>query len=204
MKSLRILTITGAIVLATSAVLCAQQPSAAGGGNASYGNAPAAAPAPAPAVGETAPDFTAPAADQNGAKATPLSLKDLRGKVVVLAFYPKDRSSGCTAELTKFRDEYDKLFGKNVVVLPVSTDDMDSHVGWAKDAHFPFALVSDPDGKIATTYGSITPGRNWDNRTVFVIAPDGKIAYSDLKFGALDQHAYDALAAAIKQAAAGS
>lgn len=189
----------GATMLLAGTVLQAQQPAAPSTTNPT---AAAAAPPPAPAVGDLAPDFTAPAADLNGAKAAAISLKDLRGKVVVLAFYPKDRTSGCTAELTKFRDEYQQMFGEGVVVLPVSLDDMDSHVSWAKEAHFPFALVSDAGGQIATKYGSLTPGRGAANRTVFVIGPDGHIAYSDLKFGALDQHAYDALATAVKQAAA--
>ena len=165
--------------------------------------ATAAAPMPAPAVGDAAPDFSAPGADQNGAAAQPVSLSGLKGKVVVLAFYPKDRSSGCTAELTKFRDEYDKIFAQGTVVLPISLDDVASHEGWAKDAHFPFTLVSDAGGKIATQYGSITPGKYWANRTVFVIGRDGKIAYQDLRFGALDQHAYDALAAAVRAAQGG-
>lgn len=186
------------LALSAGSGLGAQQPSAPG----TAATTPAAAAVAAPAVGTVAPDFSAPAADMNGARPSPVSLKDLRGKVVVLAFYPKDRSSGCTAELTKFRDEYATLFGDAPVVLPVSTDDVDSHVGWAKDAHFPFALVSDQGGKIASTYGSLMPGRNMASRTVFVIAPDGHITYSDLKFAALDQHAYDALAAAVKQAEA--
>ncbi|HEX9107573.1 MAG TPA: peroxiredoxin [Longimicrobiales bacterium] len=161
--------------------------------------APAPAP-PAPAVGVDAPDFTAPGANASGAAAQPISLSGLKGQVVVLAFYPKDRTSGCTAEMTKFRDEYRTLFPQGVVVLPISLDDMDSHVGWAKDMNFPFTLVSDAGGQIATKYGSLVPGRSYANRTVFVIGKDGKIRYEDLKFGALDQHAYDALAAAIKQA----
>ena len=167
--------------------------------------AQAAAPAPAapaPAVGVDAPDFTAPGASAAGPAAAPISLSGLKGQVVVLAFYPKDRSSGCTAELTKFRDEYRTLFPQGVVVLPISVDDMESHVGWAKDMNFPFTLVADDGGQIATKYGStmLYNGHTWASRTVFVIGKDGKIRYENLKFGALDQHAYDALAAAIKQA----
>ena len=165
--------------------------------------AQAAAPAPAapaPAVGSEAPDFTAAAASEAGATAEPASLKALRGKVVVVAFYPKDRSSGCTAELSKFRDEYATLFPQGVVVLPISLDDLASHVGWAQDMKFPFTLVSDAGGRIAASYGSLMPGRPYANRTVFVVGKDGHVVYRDLKFGALDQHAYDALAAAIKQA----
>ena len=117
--------------------------------------AQAAAPAPAPALGVVAPDFTAPGANASGPAAGPISLSGLKGQVVVLAFYPKDRSSGCTAELTKFRDEYRTLFPEGVVVLPISVDDMESHVGWAKDMNFPFTLVADDGGQIATRYGSM-------------------------------------------------
>ena len=75
-----------------------------------------------PAAGEAAPDFTAQATDSTG-KAMTVSLSSMRGKVVVLAFYPADRSTGCTAEMKKFRDEYKTLFGDGVVVLP----DVDRH-----------------------------------------------------------------------------
>ena len=74
-----------------------------------------------PAAGEAAPDFTAQMTDSTG-KTMTVSLSSLRGKVVVLAFYPLDRSQGCTAELKKFRDEYKTLFGDGVVVLPTSVD----------------------------------------------------------------------------------
>lgn len=191
-----------AVALAFTSALGAQTPT----NQPAPQPAAAAAPAlpPAPAVGDVAPDFSLAYADANGPGSAPISLKDLRGKVVVLAFYPKDRTSGCTAELTKFRDENATLFGKSVVVLPISEDDVASHAGWAKDMHFPFALLADNAGAVATQYGSIVPGHATANRTVFVIGRDGKIKYSDMKFGALDQHAYDALAAAIKDAGAGS
>jgi hypothetical protein len=73
------------------------------------GMAPAQAPA-GPEVGTIAPDFTAPWADASGPKAKDLHLADLKGKVVVLAFYPGDRTQGCTIEMTKFRDDYTKIF----------------------------------------------------------------------------------------------
>jgi thioredoxin-dependent peroxiredoxin len=159
-----------------------------------------AAPMPtAPAVGDAAPDFTVSAADSSGMSA-PVSLSALRGKVVVLAFYPKDRTQGCTAEMTKFRDEYTTLFGEGVVILPASADDIASHTSWSKDAHFPFTMISDPTGALATKYGSKRDGAAYFNRTVFVIGKDGKITYSDMRFGALSQDAYDKLAAAIKSA----
>lgn len=152
-----------------------------------------------PAVGEVAPDFTGTATDSTG-KAIAVSLSSLRGKVVVLAFYPADRSSGCTAELSKFRDEYATLFGSGVVVLPASVDSLGSHAGWAKDSHFPFALIADTKSDVATKYGSQGSSRPYFKRTVFVIGKDGKVAYADTKFNALAQDGYDKLSAAIKTA----
>jgi peroxiredoxin len=126
--------------------------------------------------------------------------RPLRGKVVVVAFYPLDRSSGCTAELTKFRDDYKTLFGDGVVVLPISVDTIESHASWAKEMKFPFALVSDPTQEIAKRYASTMAGRKFDARTVFVIGKDGKIQFSNLKFGALNADAYTELAAAVAKA----
>ena len=159
----------------------------------------AAAPA-GPDVGQAAPDFTAAWADAAGARSTPVSLASLRGKVVVLAFYPKDRTSGCTAELTKFRDQYRTLFGDGVVVLPISADSIPSHVSWASEAKFPFALVSDPQLATADLYGSHVAGRPVANRTVFVVGKDGRVAYREMKFNALNEDAYTALAAAVAKA----
>jgi peroxiredoxin Q/BCP len=155
---------------------------------------------PAPAVGDAAPNFMMPWADASGARAKPAALSDLKGKVVVLAFYPKDRTTGCTAEMTKFRDEYASLFGDGVVVIPVSADSIPSHVSWATDMKFPFALGSDPDLAVADKYGSRMPGRQMSSRTVFVIGKDGRVAYRELRFNALSEDAYKALAAAVAAA----
>lgn len=152
-----------------------------------------------PSMGEAAPDFTATATDSTG-KQWPVSLKSLRGKVVVLAFYPGDRTRGCTAELTKFRDEYTSMFGEGVVVLPTSIDSLGSHTSWAKDAHFPFAMISDMQSDLAKKYGSAGGARPNFQRTVFVIGKDGKISYADTKFNALAQEPYDKLSAEIKKA----
>lgn len=163
--------------------------------------APAGRPAapPTPAVGTAAPEFSATATDSTG-KAIPVTLAGLRGKVVVLAFYPLDRSQGCTAELTKFRDDYKTLFGDGVVVLPASIDSLGSHASWAKDAHFPFAMIADTKSDVATKYGSQGGARPFFRRTVFVIGKDGKITYADARFNPLAQDAYDKLAAGIKAA----
>jgi thioredoxin-dependent peroxiredoxin len=158
-----------------------------------------AAMAKYPSMGEAAPDFNATATDSTG-KQIPVSLKAMRGKVVVLAFYPADRSRGCTAELTKFRDEYKTLFGDGVVVLPTSIDSLGSHASWAKDAHFPFAMIADQQSELAKMYGSQGATRPFFQRTVFVIGKDGKIAYSDTKFNALAEDGYTKLADEIKKA----
>jgi len=160
---------------------------------------PAGAAPPTPAVGDAAPDFAATATDSTG-KAIPVALSQLRGKVVVLAFYPLDRSQGCTAELSKFRDEYKTLFGDGVVVFPTSVDTIASHASWAKDAHFPFAMIADPKSELATKYGSQGGARPFFRRSVYVIGKDGKIAYAAPRFDALAQDGYDKLAAAIKTA----
>jgi thioredoxin-dependent peroxiredoxin len=177
---------------------------AAGAGAAAHAQAaPAQGGQPAaaafPVIGDMAPDFTATATDSTGI-AIPVSLKALRGKVVVLAFYPLDRSQGCTAELSKFRDEYTSLFGDGVVVLPASVDSLQSHSSWAKDAHFPFAMIADTKSDVATKYGSQGGARPYFRRTVFVIGKDGKITYEDTRFNALAQDGYDKLTAAIKAA----
>jgi peroxiredoxin Q/BCP len=153
----------------------------------------AAAPAaPAfPAIGDAAPDFASTATDSTG-KAIPVALSSLRGKVVVLAFYPLDRSTGCTAELSKFRDEYTTLFPAGVVVLPTSVDSLGSHASWAKESHFPFAMIADTKGELATKYGSQGVGRPTFRRTVFVIGKDGR-SCTPTRFNALAQDGYDKL-----------
>jgi peroxiredoxin Q/BCP len=121
-------------------------------------------------------------------------------KVVVLAFYPKDRTSGCTAELEKFRDAYTALFGPkagtDVIVVPTSADALASHAAWAGEARFPFALASDSGLVVAERYGSRRPATSTPNRTLFVIDRVGRVAYRDLRFNALSEDAYRQLAVA--------
>jgi peroxiredoxin Q/BCP len=198
--NVRIITSAAAIALfATSAF--AQTPAAPVPTTQPATVQPAAPPPPAEIdIGKIAPDFTMEFADSSGPIAKPVKLSDLRGKVVVLAFYPADRSSGCTAELTKFRDEYTAMFGKNTVVLPISNDSIASHASWAADMKFPFALGSDPQLTVAKQYGSWNPARSFASRTVFVIGKDGKILWRNLKFGALNEAAYTELASEVAKA----
>jgi peroxiredoxin len=193
LSSLRISVVASLAIVAS---VGAQAPN----GSAMQSGQPAAA---FPAVGEAAPDFTATATDSTG-KSWPVSLSAMKGKVVVLAFYPLDKSSGCTIEMTKFRDEYKSLFPEGVVVLPTSIDTLGSHVAWAKEAHFPFAMIADPKSELATKYASqgTNPQRPYFKRTVFVIDKNGKIAYADTRFNVNAQDGYDKLSAAIKAAKA--
>lgn len=187
-----------ALLLATTA---AQAQNAANASSAAP--TPATAASAAPEVGQPAPDFTLPSAGASGTT-TPVTLSSLRGKVVVLAFYPKDRTGGCTAELTKFRDQYTNLFGdrvgKDVVVVPISADNVASHAAWAKESNFPFALVADTGLTAVTAYGSRMDKMPLSKRTVFVVGRDGTIKYRDLQFNALSEDAYARLKDAVAKA----
>ena len=184
-------------------MLAVAAPLAAQGAQQASAGAPAAPPTRViPLAGEMAPDFTIQWADRKGPKAEPLTLSKLKGQVVVLAFYPADFSSGCTIEMSKFRDEYKTLFGDGVTVLPISRDSLSTHTRWADSMAFPFALGSDLDASVAKLYGSLgRPDRpNYLARTIFVIGKDGRIAYSKPSFNVNAQVAYDELAAAVAAA----
>jgi len=129
-------------------------------------------------------------------------LAHLRGKVVVLAFYPRDFTSGCTAEMRTFTDQYELLFGEGVEVVGISVDSLNTHVSFASSLKLPFKLLSDPAQGVARQYGSNgTQGAM--RRTVYVIDREGRVTYRDLRFGALDRRAYDELKAAVRQARGG-
>jgi peroxiredoxin Q/BCP len=128
-------------------------------------------------IGAAAPDFSAPT-DGGGS----LRLKDLRGKKVVLYFYPKDDTPGCTTESCDFRDAQAKFEAKDAVILGVSPDSVKSHDKFKQKFDLPFALISDEDHKIAEAYGvwqeKSMYGRKYMGiqRSTFVIDEKGKIA----------------------------
>jgi peroxiredoxin Q/BCP len=101
-----------------------------------------------PKEGDKAPDFTAK--DQNGKT---VSLSDFKGKTVILYFYPKDDTPGCTAEACSFRDNYQFMLTKGFSVIGVSTDDEKSHKKFETKFNLPFPLVADPDKHIVEAYG---------------------------------------------------
>lgn len=100
-----------------------------------------------------------------------------------------------------FTQEYDRIFGADVVVVGVSVDSLASHVRFARSLGVPFRLLSDPDQTVAARYGS-RGTQGTARRTVYVIDREGRVAYRDLRFGAVDRQAYDRLAEAVRAARA--
>jgi peroxiredoxin Q/BCP len=157
-----------------------------------------------PREGAMAPEFSLPWANRDtvGRADDPYQLWRDRGKTVVLAFYPADFTKGCTAELQTLGDQYDSLFGEDVVVVGISADSLETHRRFAASLDIPFRLLSDPDLSVARKYGSKGDGGR-ARRTVFVIGPDGRVKYRNLHFNALDPKHYSELGSAV-QAARGS
>ena len=126
-----------------------------------------------PQVGQTAPSFTLPS--QEG---TPVSLDSYRGKWVVLYFYPKDMTPGCTREAHEFQNDLEKFKAANAVILGVSVDSVDSHKQFCAKDSLNFTLLSDADKKVVADYGSLANymGMKMAKRNTFLIDPNGKIA----------------------------
>lgn len=129
------------------------------------------------AVGDPSPSFELPDAEGNVVK-----LQDMQGKWVVLYFYPRDNTPGCTKEACGFRDAYADYQNSNIVVLGVSTDDAKSHAKFVTKHNLPFPLLIDEGGAIASSYGSYGlkkfMGKEYMGitRSTFIIDPKGKIA----------------------------
>lgn len=126
-----------------------------------------------PKVGSFAPDFDL--LDQNGKQQR---LKDYSGKWVVLYFYPKDDTPGCTKEACNFRDDYFRIRGLGAVVMGVSLDDVSSHKEFAEKYHLPFSLLSDSKKVVAEAYNVLRGFGpvSYSSRQTFIIDPEGKIA----------------------------
>ena len=131
-----------------------------------------------PVIGRPAPDFTLPSTTGE-----PVSLRQFKGrKTVVLYFYPKDETPGCTKEACEFRDHHEELERANVVVLGVSPDPMDSHLHFKEKHRLPFTLLADEDSSVAKMYGVWKQknlyGKKYMGieRTTFVIDRTGRIA----------------------------
>jgi thioredoxin-dependent peroxiredoxin len=123
-----------------------------------------------PAVGTPAPDFTLP--NQEGTK---VSLHDFKGKWVVLYFYPKDMTPGCTVEAHNFQTDLAQYDAKNAVILGVSADNVDSHKEFCAKDSLTFKILADPDHVVITKYGSLNTQATMANRNTFLIDPKGNI-----------------------------
>lgn len=131
-----------------------------------------------PVIGKPAPDFTLPSTTGE-----PIALKQFKGKkTVILYFYPKDETPGCTKEACAFRDAFSEFEKHNAVILGVSNDPMDSHNAFRGKHHLPFTLLSDEDAAVAKLYGVYKQKNLYGKkslgieRTTFVIDRTGRVA----------------------------
>src|SRR5436305_1425761 len=126
-----------------------------------------------PDVGQPAPDFSLTTGD-----GSQVSLKDFKGKWIVLYFYPKDFTSGCTVEAHNFQRDLSKYDQTGAVILGVSVDTAQSHKDFCAKEGLNFKLLADPDAKVSTEYGSIMDykGSKLAARNTFIINPKGEIA----------------------------
>ncbi len=132
------------------------------------------------AAGEPAPEFSTQDADGR-----PVALSGLRGRIVVLYFYPMDDTPGCTAQACALRDGMAALAARDVVVLGISGQDAEAHRRFSHKHRLPFPLLLDPDRRIAEAYGAL--GRGWTaalrrrfgfyRRITYIIDPQGRIAH---------------------------
>jgi thioredoxin-dependent peroxiredoxin len=126
-----------------------------------------------PNIGDPAPAFAL--ADQNG---TTRALEDFRGKWLILYFYPRDDTPGCTEQAMRFRNSMRELEALGAAVCGVSVDDSASHAAFARKYNLPFALLADRNGEVAARYGSL---RNFGlirfaRRNTFLVDPEGHVA----------------------------
>lgn len=127
------------------------------------------------AIGRAAPAFTAPSTDGD------LSLKDLKGRIVVMYFYPRDNTPGCTTEGQNFRDRYAEFQAAGAEILGVSRDTLASHQKFKEKQGFPFPLVADPDETLCELYGVMKMKNMYGKqvrgieRSTFLIDAQGKL-----------------------------
>ena len=152
-----------------------------------------------PKVGDMAPDFAVKGSTKDGLRS--IHLQEFRGQTVVLAFFPKARTSGCTAQLESYRDQYAKLFngGKGVAVIAISTDDDTVQMNWARDKNFPVFFASDAQRTVGKQYDVL-----WnlvltklEKRVLFVVGPDGRVTHIMRPFKEMVADSYTELGAEV-------
>jgi peroxiredoxin Q/BCP len=150
-------------------------------------------------LGEAAPDFTLPDADGK-----PVRLSDRLGKAVVLYFYPKDDTPGCTLEACAFRDQYEDFVDAGADVIGVSSDTSASHRGFAKRHRLPFTLLADRDGAVRKRYGVPSTLGLLPGRVTFVIDAEGVVRHVFNSQLAATRHVTEALDALRTQPGPGA
>jgi peroxiredoxin Q/BCP len=147
-----------------------------------------------PQVGQKAPDFTLTSQD-----GSPLGLHNFKGTWVVLYFYPKDNTPGCTIEAHNFQQDLQKYEADNAVIVGVSVDNTASHQDFCAKQGLTFKLLSDTDKKVVAEYGSLSPA-GMASRNTFLIDPSGKIVkvWTGVKPAAHSQEVLEALNAEKK------
>ena len=154
-------------------------------------------PADVPAVGQAAPDFELTADDD-----TMVRLSDLRGQRVVLYFYPKDDTPGCTTQACGFRDNYVEIQDRNALVLGISPDGEKSHAKFKTKFNLPFKLLADPEHKVAEAYGvwreKSMYGKTYMGivRSHFLIDEQGKLA--DVQYSVSPEASVEGALAALR------
>jgi peroxiredoxin Q/BCP len=166
---------------------------------AQAGYTPTAFAISGPDPGEEAPDFALPWASRDTVGEQLYSLGQDRGRIVVLAFYPRDFTRSDSIQLSRFRDEFATLFGDSTTVVGISTDPVETHRRFAAKLGLPFRLLSDEAQDVASKYGSKDQD-NRNRRTIYVIGPDGRVAFRDLRFNATDDKAYARLQREVERA----
>lgn len=139
-------------------------------------------------VGDKAPEFTAKI-DGGGS----LSLSDYKGKWVVMYFYPKSDTPGCTKQACSLRDGYQALLDEKVVVIGVSTDDVPSQDRFKQKYALPFNLIADEKQEVTKAYGVLVASRSFAQRKTFIIDPDGQVVHIFSKVN-VNQHDDEVLA----------
>ncbi len=154
-------------------------------------------PAGVPDVGGVAPDFAL--ADDSGQT---VHLSDFRGQRVVLYFYPKDMTSGCTTQACGFRDNYPEITERNAVVLGVSPDGVEDHVKFKSKYNLPFRLLADPDHKVAELYGVWGEKSMYGKKYFGVIRShfliDGQGCIADVQYGVKPETSVSEALAALR------
>lgn len=161
--------------------------------------APVAIMQSGPEIGRRAADFTLRWAskDSVGPVEAPYQLWGDLGKTVVLVFFPRAFTKSSTAEMRTLTEQYDALFGPDVVVAGISTDPPDTQNRFAAEVGIPFRLLSDEGQKVAKKYGT-SDSNGFIRRSIYVIGTDGKVKYRNMRFDPFDSKAYAAIGKAVR------